>query len=745
MNKKLKNWAENLFLITLFISPIIFFTNVTRNPYLIQERVLQVFTAISILLLLLSVSRNKEIKFPRTFLDWPLLVFLGIALISVILSLLNYREYSASIAGFSGRRMLMFLFSGIIPFYFAAGMNENYFKKIQYSVIAAGTVASLYAILQIMHMDFIWPQVVQPYGQRSISTFGNPNFFSAYILIVIFWIIGNLFKKNNFKIWMILLLINISGLAISMTRSSFMGLFFGVIILLYFLLYKFKNKFNQFKKPIYYILAGIFISTVIFYFSSAQFSQRIKGMVTVKGMGEALTQRLLIWESSLNMFKDTPVIGRGWGNFEIFYPFYQGELIEKAVYGSLRTHANNTHNFLLELLTQVGILGAGVYLLLIVVFIYSAFKIYARVDEEQKMAVLLFTIAGISFWIDNILNVSLYFPMPALAFWLNAGLLAWIGRKTNSFPVKKINISKYYQMSVILLILMVSGVTYFNYKYFNSAMHFFKGFKFSRKGSLLQARDELLECYNRYTLNVDNNYELGNVYARIKGDSNLDKSIWAYEQAIRANPGYDEIYFNLGIMYIRKNKIDKAIVNIEKAIALNPLSADSYRSLGDIKGRQKQFNEAVALYEKAIKINPKDPSLWNNSGYYYEMAGNFEKALKNFHKALEINPSFKQALANIQKFRGKYKLPVDNTKVTHLFSEVEKFVKEKNWKQALILTKEIIQIDPGNLKALLYAGNILFSIGEEDEAIKHYKLILSLDPSNITALTNLKLIQKAQK
>lgn len=747
MNNKLKTCSKTLFLAALLVPPIIFFTNLTRNPYLIQERILHIFIAVSILLRIISSYRKKEIVLPRTFLDWPIWCFFTVALLSIAISIINYQEYRWAISGYAGRRMLMFLFCGIIPFYFAAGSDKKYSKKIQYAVIAAGTLASLYAIFQFLQLDFVWSKTVQPYGQRSISTFGNPNFFSAYVLIVVFWIIGHLFHKKQFNIWLSLLLLNLAGLAITMTRSSFMGLFVGVIILMYFFIYKLKGIFDQIKKPLYYVISGILLLIVLFSAVSPQFAVRIKSIVNIKSMGSALTQRLLIWESSYHMFKDTPVIGRGWGNFEIFYPFYQGRVVEKEAYRNLRTHANNSHNFFLELLTQVGMLGTGIYLWLMAVFIYFARNIYLKVDEKQKIWVLIFLVGGVSFWVDNILNVSLFFPIPAIAFWLNAGMLARLGRENYNFPELRIKVEKFYSLFVILAIAATAGVAYFNYKYFVSAMHFFKGFKYSRQGQLEKARDALLMCHKIYSLNVDSNYELGNIYARLKDkdNKNIDKSIWAYQQAIRANPGYDEIYFNLGIMYMKKNNIEKAQLNIEKAVNINPVSVEAIRTIGDIKGQLKKYKEAIFYYEKAIKLTPGDETLWNNCGYYYEVTGELNKALEYYRKALEVNPEFKSALLNINRARRAYSAAVPLEKISQLFGRIDKLIEKKDWQGALELTKKIIKIDPVNLKALLYAGNIYFKIGDINKAMKFYKTILVVDPNNSVARANLEIISKAKK
>ncbi|UPT75909.1 MAG: hypothetical protein M0D55_09705 [Elusimicrobiota bacterium] len=45
---------------------------------------------------------------------------------------------------------------------------------------AAGFLASLYGVAQYFNKEIVWPVVLNPYGGRAVSTFGNPNFLSTY-------------------------------------------------------------------------------------------------------------------------------------------------------------------------------------------------------------------------------------------------------------------------------------------------------------------------------------------------------------------------------------------------------------------------------------------------------------------------------------------------------------------------------------------------------------------------------------
>ena len=70
-------------------------------------------------------------------------------------------------------------------------------------------------------------------------------------------------------------------------------------------------------------------------------------------------QRFLIWLSAWGWSQEHPLIGKGWGCFELFYPFYQGPLLLEKGF-ELRTHANNCHNEVLEYWSQIGMIGLGI-------------------------------------------------------------------------------------------------------------------------------------------------------------------------------------------------------------------------------------------------------------------------------------------------------------------------------------------------------------------------------------------------
>jgi len=120
------------------------------------------------------------------------------------------------------------------------------------------------------------------------------------------------------------------------------------------------------------------------------------------------------------MFKESPILGHGWGSFELKYPFKQGEILQKKPELSyLRTHANNAHNEIFEQISQLGILGFLLYCWIWFGFLKRSIK---KVFKAENLLFLASFTAVLGFFADNLLNVTFNFPMPAYAFWIALGI-----------------------------------------------------------------------------------------------------------------------------------------------------------------------------------------------------------------------------------------------------------------------------------------------------------------------------------
>jgi hypothetical protein len=66
------------------VCPLLFFTNLTRNPYYTQIALLNICIALCGFIWALGALRRKEWALPRLPTEWPMLAFIGAALLSTI-------------------------------------------------------------------------------------------------------------------------------------------------------------------------------------------------------------------------------------------------------------------------------------------------------------------------------------------------------------------------------------------------------------------------------------------------------------------------------------------------------------------------------------------------------------------------------------------------------------------------------------------------------------------------------------
>jgi tetratricopeptide (TPR) repeat protein len=326
---------------------------------------------------------------------------------------------------------------------------------------------------------------------------------------------------------------------------------------------------------------------------------RLKESISVHDASYAPSQqRKLIWSCAWDMVCDSPVLGKGFGCFELFYPYYQAKYLFLENYRALRTHANNAHNEILEICSQTGIMGLGIYLwLLVSIFLFGLQLIKNSQGEKRLISICLWT-SIIGMWVDNLLNVSLHFATPAFLYWWNVGLLVGIGRlNENIINLKAIGKKLFLWLLIIFGLLIM--IRYYNE--FVAEKHAFLAIK---SQDLRESIDEFEQSKKFQKFDVNNNYELANCYARY---GILDKAIENYHNALSSNCGYDEIYFNMAAVFARQGRLDDAVAAYSKSLLINPDALGTYLALARLYRTSGKYDKAyVVLMNQCCYFYPKN-------------------------------------------------------------------------------------------------------------------------------------------
>lgn len=641
--------VRSLLYVLFGVCPLLFFTDLTRNPYYTQITLLNILIPACWVIWLIIAIRQEELVWVSSPLDAPILALVAMCLLSWIHSLAVHPAFAPSIYS-EGSRSMVFLVVNTALVYAAAlrARETSLVNRLLWISYGVGAIAAAYGVAQYFGIELIWPRQLSPYGNRPVSTFGNPNFMSSYLVVLMPVLVADfLFGVTGFPRVLLFAIIQLTAAAMlaTMTRSSWAGLAVGLLFVAWGMRQAEKKTW-----PRAWPLLGVMGLLTILWPQSAEHYRPavIDRLIEVKRATTetygSVYQRFLIWIAAWGMVQDHPFVGKGYGCFELFYPFYQGPLLfVKSLMA--RTHANNAHNEILEYWSQIGSIGVGLVAWLWVVFFRVGQSVTRRLSNGWNMLGwgVMGGVAGML--VDNLLNVSIHFAVPALLLWWWVGMMMALdpaNLKITRIPLLPLWRKGVLAIGVVGLSLLAARAG----AMWAGETNFFKGFKLSKGGvDLMSAARYLERAYAWHPLEVNNNYELGNVYARL---GNRDRALFMYQRALDANAGYDEIYFNRATLLMQSGRFDEAVHYYELCLAINPLSQTAYNALGGLyfKDLPRYSAAAEKLYLQGARVFSQDKDMWNNLGYYYTQVGNWVKAKEGYEKALALDPTFELAAKN---------------------------------------------------------------------------------------------------
>ena len=328
---------------------------------------------------------------------------------------------------------------------------------------------SIYGIAQHLGFDiFKWSSFE---ARRVFSTFGNPVFFSAYLVTTLPVAVA-LFLRDSFQkkevlvsksvhilwVFLILSLIIYTTFWFTNTRACFMALLGGLTPFL-FLIFKRQThgKYKFFVLVASFTLVGIFFNIryessivkrfierftddaktkaqhpVSSYdkkgieelpiFEQTQFHQR-PWIANKIPQSESTFSRIFQYLAAVEIIKDYPALGIGPDTIGIAYQKYLSNVYsvqEGDIYGFPFPRQDRIHNDILDTAATRGIFGLGTYIWLLTAFGIYVGRNYKRLSNRNKMLILGLLAGIVCYLIQNEFSFG-NTPIVTL-FWVMMGL-----------------------------------------------------------------------------------------------------------------------------------------------------------------------------------------------------------------------------------------------------------------------------------------------------------------------------------
>ncbi len=134
---------------------------------------------------------------------------------------------------------------------------------------------------------------------------------------------------------------------------------------------------------------------------------------------------------------------------------------------------------------------------------------------------------------------------------------------------------------------------------------------------------------------------LGNI-----GDTTAE---FYYKRILRLDPNRPDVFYKMGVFYMKTNQANRALEAYTKAVQLNPADAQSYYNLGYMHLELRLYKQALDYFSKAITAKDRNFQAYYGRGYAYEMIGNPEAAKADYRKSLEILPIYEPAKESLAR------------------------------------------------------------------------------------------------
>ncbi|OGZ18693.1 MAG: hypothetical protein A2175_00160 [Candidatus Nealsonbacteria bacterium RBG_13_42_11] len=666
---------------------------------------------------------DKEIKFKRTPLDLPILVFLLVAILSAVFSV----DKNSSIFGFYGRfsdGLVGLLSLGMLYFLITNNVTANGDKKTETSskseirsvFLSKLFLGSVFLAIAVTYLTLfgIWTKLSnfqfsltdiqikipvlmqQPtFNPASGSLEGLAVFLAITVnFLVGLVVVGEKKKLTNIANWILiflslglLIIINYTAAWIVILASS---LIFTAIALI-------KRMFKKDAKKLLLSLILIVTAAVFIFVDNSSLQNSIlKYQLPREQILDQPTSFLIGFKGAVENLK-SGFLGSGIGTWHYDFSKFKPAEFNQSVLWQIRFDRSGNH--FAEILATTGFLGFLAYFFLVGIFLMISY-LFLRQNRGGLALFLGFVALLVSQFVyyQNTVLGFLFWMMLALA------VVNWKG------PIKEkiISLKDFPELSLIFSVLLTVSAIAVLGTYFFAAKFYLADINYRNYFS--GGADSIQELEKAVSLNsYQAQYKI--VLAR-------DYLSQAIAEGQKPSDQINQIALlnniNLAIHNITGEQVGENYIKGAAELSSNRVAVWETAGMiySSIQGLATgTVTWGIDSFEKAVVLEPTNPVLHTELGKLYLAAGDKEKAKNEFSKALELKPDYGDAI--VQKA---------------LMSEAD-----NNLEEAIKEMESLAKIYPSNSEVFFQIGRLYFNNNQTDEAISYFEAAVSLMPNHSNA------------
>lgn len=738
------DWLITISIAALFFGLPLFFTGLTFQGLAFEK---QMYFYFWILLALVSWASKGvilgEMKIRRTPLDFPIIIFWVLYLISTIFSVDKWH----SLWGFFGdpSRGLLSITAIIVAFYIILShFDKSRMKWAIGGAIVANVIVAVWSLLGLLGVKFL-PQGLMELAPLSLvgSVIGLGIYFSLMIPIITAVVIKDN-KEGKAKgklavaskvILLLLLLLNLFLLLAVYSFNPWLGILIGVSLMLIFVLSQIVRPAEQ----LIWVPMAVFVGVLSILMIGTNKITKVNLPV------EASPSYALSWTVAKSGVMEKFFTGSGPATYGYdFSKFKSQEFNQNSLY-NIKFYQGT--GVIMEALPTLGALGT--IALAVILLSFVSFGIYYLTKDKQynKLMSLGLFASALIVLIDGVTNrvegtILIY---GALIGTLALGMFFMEGASEGKFLNLSLKASPKFALALAFVFMVVSAGVVFLFVFIGKA--YYADILMQRAATQKEIREDgsvaemirAINLYNkegRYFTRVGQDYMtlFNNEALKDEKDRNTDllqkylnnsialatRGSEMMKKDVSAIEILAQIYENAGL-YV-PDSITFAQKNYEAARELDPQNPNYFVKLGQLKvseaskktseaDKKASVGQAKELFQQSVE--KKD----NFSFGYYQLSlaqdalGDKDMAIENMKKAFLLersNINYAFSLAKMFQARGN----------------------EEDMKLAEDLFKQILGINDKEINTHFSLGMLYEKQKKKNEAIDEYKKVLDLLPSS---------------
>jgi len=592
--------------IPFLVSSSLFFPFITTKAFAWRIIVEIVFAAWVLLALLETNYRPKKSIILYTVLSF--LVIIGLADLFGVAPIKSFWSNFERMEGF-----VTLLHLGMFFVITSSVFKEIDWRRWWNTTLVASFLMVLYCVLQIIGL-----KTINQGGVRVDGTLGNAIYLAVYMLFHIFIAILFLWRERKSValrwVYGLLILAQIFILYYTATRGAILGLLVGLFILA---VLNIRNKEDHLVRKISIaVLVGLVVLVGGFaIFKNATFIKNspVLSRFTSLNMDEVKKQgRYFVWPMALEGIKERPLLGWGQENFSyVFQEHYSPEMFR------LEPWFDRAHNIFLDWAVAGGLLGLLSYLALYLALLYLIWKPARQFDggsdqfshiEKSILTGLVVAYFFHNFFVfDHLISYVLFFSLLAYVHSRSSGELFW-QRSISDIQIKRIAIP-------IVSIFLLLSIYFVNTKPIMTNFFLIEALKsVHTPGGTTAAIQYFKKAYNTSHLGRSEVAEhiVANSVTVVTGDVSTEEKneffSFAKDAVLKQTKDLEkDARYKLitGSFLSSFGFLDDALIYLERAKELMSGKQQIYFEIGAVYINQKEPIKALEVFREAYELAPE--------------------------------------------------------------------------------------------------------------------------------------------